>query len=77
MKCFETKSDTYLALLQITSAASCVTLTFSCNIAVQLPYWSIIPVINRAPINATNDDDHYKAWVERKEISILIPNIIP
>ena len=65
-KCFDTKSDPHMALLQIRSTPlgpglpSHATLLFNC------PIRGIMPIINRPPIGLNNNDKHYEASVKRQ-----------
>ena len=66
-KYFNTNNDTYLALLQRRSTPLGSGLPSPATSLYNQAIRGIMPVINRVPINSTNDCDHYEALVEGKE----------
>ena len=65
-KCFDSRSDTYIALLQILMTllgqglASPATMLFNC------PIRGIMPIINRPLAGVDNDDEYLKAIIKDK-----------
>ena len=65
-KCYDTKSDIHLALLQVITMPlgpgipSLATLLFNC------PTRGIVALINRPPVSIDNDDEYDKVLVKRK-----------
>ena len=60
LKCFDTKSDPCIALLQIRSTQK------GQGCQVSYPIRGIIPTINRPLIGVNNDEDHYETLVKRQ-----------
>ena len=75
-KCHDTTSDIHLALLQVRmmllkpGLPSPTTPLFNC------PKRSIMPKINRVPINIDNDDEHHNHKALLKRQTKMIQNII-
>ena len=65
-KCFDSKGDPHIALLQIhmtplgPGLPSSVTMLFTC------PIRGIIPIINRPPADKDNDGEHYEVLIRRQ-----------
>ena len=79
-KCFDTKSDPHIALLQIRSTPLGLGLPSPTTLLFNHPIRGIMPIINRPPIDLNNDDEHYEALVKRqmKMIRIIIlPESMP
>ena len=62
----DTNADSYLALLQIWSTPLGPRLPSPVMLLFNHPTRGIMPITIRSSINADNDDDHYKALVDRQ-----------
>ena len=65
-ECLDTRADACLVLLQVRSIPLRYGVPSLAALLFNHPIRGIIPVINRTPINANNDVDHYEALVERQ-----------
>ena len=78
-KCNDTTSDIHLALLQVRMMLIGPELPSPGTLLFNHPTRSIMPIINRASISIANDDEHFKALVERQTKmirNIILPEII-
>ena len=67
LKMLITNADTFLALLQIRSTQLRLGSPSPATVLFNHPVISIMPVINRAPFNTNNSDNHYEAFLEGQE----------
>ena len=65
-KCIETNDDIHIALLQIRTTHLEPGLLSPAMLLFNHPKWSIMPIINRIPINSDNDEDHYESLVKKQ-----------
>ena len=66
-KCFDSNVDTYVALLNIRSTSLGTGLPSPAKLLFNRPERGLLPVINRSPSNANNDDDHHDAVLKDKQ----------
>ena len=65
-KCIYPKSDTHVALLQIKSTLLGPGLPCLATLLFNHPVKGIMPIFGRPPISPNNNDEHYKAVIERQ-----------
>ena len=66
-KCFDAKSDPHIASLQIRSAPLGLGLLRPTTLLLHHPIRGIMPILTRLPLNSNNDEEHYKALINREK----------
>ena len=78
-KCFDTKSDPPIALLQIRSTPLGPVLPGPATLLFSYPVRGIMPILTRLPLNLNNDEEHYEALISRQTKmigTIVLPEIV-
>ena len=68
IKCVDTNSDIYIALLQIRATPLGAGLPSTATLLFKHPIRGMMPILNRPLINLNNDDEHYKVIVIRQRM---------
>ena len=77
-KCFDTKSDPHIALLQIRSTPLGPQLPSSAMLLLNHLIRGIMQILTRLSLNSNNNEEHYKALINRQKTirTIILPEIM-